>query len=152
MNLNFLTLDFKTIPREEIVNFLLNIKEMYNSNSNYKLDIQNTGKKTKRYKKDKYINVESSFKQTKAKPNYLLSYSMNDPEFTNDYNTACSKVIKKAIDEKIEDKHIKLLLTKKAVKKSRNVIFYIFKSVKCSKKRKYHFKSRFLSKKTKQNY
>ena len=123
--LNLHKIDFNTIPKDEIVNFLLNNKDLFDSTGNEIIENQKIAKKAKKGKKDKYINVESSFKQTKIKPNYFLSNSLNDPELVADYNTACSRVIKKALDDKNEDKHMKLLVTKKGVKKSRNVKFKI---------------------------
>ena len=129
LNLNFRTIDFNTVPKDEIVDFLLNNKEMFYSDSNPNINKYFT-KKHRKLKKDKYINIESSFKQTKAKPNYFLLNSSNNPEKTYDFDTARSRVIKKAIDEKNVDEHVKLLVTKKGAKKTKNVKNLKFKSAK----------------------
>ena len=46
---------------------------------------------------------------------------MNDPEMTYDFNTAWNRVIKRVVDNKIEDKSLKLLVSKKNIEKSMNL-------------------------------
>ena len=119
--LNLNNLDVNIVPIEEIVNFLLNSKELFGSFSTNDIKTPKCPDNLSKKINHKYKNIESTFKQAKIKPNYILSGSMNNPEMTYDFNTAWNRVIKKAVDDKIVDNSMKLLVTKKHIKKSRNL-------------------------------
>ena len=120
-SLNLQNIDVKIFPKEQILNFLMNNKEIFGSCSSVNLDTLNIPVKSEKKTNKKYKNIESSFKQTRIKPNYMLSNSMNDPEMTYDFNTAWNRVIKRVVDNKIEDKSLKLLVSKKNIEKSMNL-------------------------------
>jgi hypothetical protein len=113
-------LDVNTVPKEEIVNFLLNNKELFGSCSSLDLDVMVSSpfKSERKKRNNKYNKVESSFKQNKIKPNYILSNSMEigNPEMTYDFRTACNRVA-----DGNADKSLKLLVTKKAMAKTKNL-------------------------------
>lgn len=121
--LNLQNLDINFYPKEEIVNFLMK-KDLFGSCSSLELDaMANLPFRTSRKRNQKYMNVESSFKQNKSKPNYLLSNSLETghPEMTYDFNTACNKVAKQIAEGKHEDRSVKLLFSKKMLKKAQNL-------------------------------
>jgi hypothetical protein len=117
------TIDINCCPKEDIVNFLMK-KDLFGSCSSLELDaMANYPFKTSRKRNQKYMNVESSFKQNKSKPNYLLSNSLENghPEMTYDFNTACNKVARQVAEGKNEDRSMRLLFSKKSLKKAQNL-------------------------------
>jgi hypothetical protein len=109
------SLDLNTISKEDAVNYLLYNTEFKKKN-NY-LSPQTRRKRNK----NRYNKVKSMYNKEILKPNYLLNN--DDPECTNDFNTALTKIVALKINDKTENKRLKqALISKKKMKKVEKVL------------------------------